>query len=86
LLNKHILHISICDSQGAISKVSSKKFNEKRRHLRVRHKYIRNLIIDGIFSLDFVKSERNILDPLTKRLTHQQVIELSRGIGLKPIN
>jgi len=75
-----------CDSQVAICKVSSKNFNEKRRHLRVRHKFIRNLITDGIISLDFVRLERNIVDLLTKGLERQQVLKSSRGIELKPIN
>jgi len=86
LLNKCIPPIPMhCDSQIAISKVTSKNFNEKRRHLRVRHKFIRNLISHGVISLDFVRSENNIADSLTKRLTRQQVLESSRGIGLNPI-
>ena len=74
-----------CDNQVAISKVTSKKINEKRRHLRVRHKSIRNSISHGIISLDFVKSENNINDLLTKWLMHQQVLQLSWEIGLKLI-
>jgi len=73
LLNKSIPPISMhCDSQVAISKVTSKNFNEKRRHLRVRHKSIRNLISHSVISLDFVRSKNNIADPLTKGLTRQQ--------------
>ena len=54
LLNKSIPPIPMhCDSQVAISKITSKNFNEKRRHLRVRHKSIRNLISHGVISLDF---------------------------------
>ena len=86
LLNKPIPPIPMhCDSQVAISKVTSKNFNEKRRHLRVRHKSIRNLISHGVISLDFVRSKNNIADPLTKGLTRQQVFESSRGMRLKPI-
>ena len=87
LLNQPVPPISMhCDSQSAIAKVNSKNFNEKRRHLRVRHKSIRNLISHGVISLDFVRSENNLADPLTKGLTRQQVLETSRGMGLKPIN
>jgi len=85
-LNKPIPPISVhCDSQVVISKVTRKNFNEKRRHLRVRHKSIRNLISYGVISLDFVRSKNNIADPLTKGLTHQQVLESSREMGLEPI-
>ena len=86
LLNKTIPPIPMhCDSQVAISKVPSKNLNEKRRHLRVRHKSIRNLISHGVISLDFVRSENNIADPLTKGLTRQQVFESSKGMRLKLI-
>ena len=74
-----------CDSQVAISKVTSKNFNEKRRHLRMRHKFIRNLISHGVISLDFVRSENNIADQLTKELTRQQVLESLRGMRLDSI-
>jgi len=87
LLNKPIPSISMhCDSQVTIAKVNSKNFNEKRRHLRVRHKSIRNLISHGVIYLYFVRSENNLADLLTKGLTCQQVLNSSRGIGLKPIN
>ena len=72
LLNKPIPPISVhCDSQVVISKVTRKNFNEKRRHLRVRHKSIRNLISYGVISLDFVRPENNIADSLTKGLMRQ---------------
>jgi len=86
LLNKPIPQIPMhCDNQVDISKVTCKNFNEKRRHLRVRYKSIRNLISHGVISLDFVRSENNIADQLTKGLMCQQVLESSRGIGLELI-
>nr|KYP73871.1 Retrovirus-related Pol polyprotein from transposon TNT 1-94 [Cajanus cajan] len=87
LLNKPIPPISMhCDSQVAIAKVTSKNFNEKRRHLRIRHKSIRNLITHCIISVDFIRFKSNLADPLTKGLTRQQVLESSREMGLKSIN
>ena len=74
-----------CDGQVVMSKVARKNFNEKRRHLRVRHKSIRNLISHGVISLDFVRSENNITDPLTKGLTRQQVLKSSMGMRLESI-
>ena len=73
------------DSQVAISKVTTKNFNEKRRHLRVRHKSMKNFISHGVILLDFVRLENDIVDPLTKGLTRQQVLDSSRGMILKLI-
>ncbi|KAK9691301.1 hypothetical protein RND81_09G188100 [Saponaria officinalis] len=85
MLSKPIPPISMnCDCQAAISKVTSKNFNEKRRHLRVRHKSIKHMISHGVISLDFVRTNDNIADPFTKGLTRQQVLETSREMGLKP--
>jgi len=64
-----------CDSQIVLSKVSSKNVNDKRRHIRVRYKSIRNLITNGIIPFDFVRSKRNIANPSTKRLMHQQILD-----------
>ena len=54
--------------------------------MTIRHKSIRHLISHGIISLDFIKSKKNITDPLTKGLVRQRVIQLSRKMGLKPLN
>ena len=72
LLNKFIPPFPMhCDSQVVISKVTNKNFNEKIRHLRVRHKSIINLISHGVISLNSVWSKNNIVDPLTKGLMRQ---------------
>ena len=56
LMLKHIPLISMhCDCQATITKAKSKNFNEKRRHLRVQHKFIRQLISHDVVSIDFVR-------------------------------
>jgi hypothetical protein len=45
---------------------------------------VRQLIETGVLSMDFVRSERNLADPLTKPLARRLVSETSRGIGLIP--
>ena len=45
---------------------------------------MRQFIDNGVMSLDFVRSERNLADPLTKPLARRLVSETSRGIGLTP--
>ena len=65
------------------SKVTNTNFNEKMRYSRVRHKSIRNLISHYVISFDFVRSENNIVDPCTKGLMRQQVLELSKGMRLE---
>ena len=73
-----------CDSQSAIGRAQSHLYNGKSRHIRRRHNTVRQLLSNGIISIDYVKSKDNIADPLTKGLTREQVEKSSRGMGLKP--
>ena len=74
-----------CDCKSAITIAKNKTFNGKNRHIRLRHNVIKQLLKDGIISIDYVKSEVNLADPLTKPLPRKQILETSRGIGLRLI-
>ena len=62
-----------CDNQVAIAKVKSKIFNEKNRHIRLRHNIVRQLFETRVISLEFMMSELNLVDPLTKPLNKKLV-------------
>ena len=70
-----------CDCQADITRVKSKVYNGKSRHIQLR---LRQLIDNDVMSLDFVRSERNLADHLTKPPAMRLVNETSRGIGLIP--
>uniref|UniRef100_A0A2N9HZD6 Integrase catalytic domain-containing protein n=1 Tax=Fagus sylvatica TaxID=28930 RepID=A0A2N9HZD6_FAGSY len=74
-----------CDSQAAIACAKNKIYNGKKRHIRLRHNIVRQLIGNGVIAMEFVRSEKNLADPLTKGLTRKLVHDTSKGMGLKPI-
>ena len=74
-----------CDSQTAIACARNKIYNRKKRHIRLRHNIVWQLISNAVIAMEFVRSEKNLADPLTKGLTRQLVYDTSRGMGLKPI-
>ena len=83
--NKPVPAILIhCDSQSAIGRAQSSMYNGKSRHIRRRHNTIRQLIKNGIISIDYVKSCDNIADPFTKGISRDQLYKLLRAMGLKP--
>ena len=57
----------------------------KSRHIHRRHNTIKQLLSNGIISIDYKKSKDNIVNPLTKGLSGEHVNCSSRGMGLKPI-
>ncbi len=74
-----------CDYKSAIDKYNQENANVKmNRHLKVRHKSLRYKLKNNIIALNFVKSENNLADQLTKSLSRTVVLESSRGMGLSP--
>ena len=74
-----------CDSTAAIAKVQNRYFNGKRRQIRRKHSTVRELLTNGAVRVDYVRSEENLADPLTKGLAREKVWNTSKGMGLKPI-
>ncbi|KAL6286505.1 hypothetical protein ACE6H2_010895 [Prunus campanulata] len=86
LWSKPVTAICIhCDSMAAQARAKNSVYNGKSRHIRRRHNTIRQLLSNGVISIDYVKSKENIADPLTKGLPREQTLYASRGMGLKPI-
>ncbi|GKB62086.1 zinc finger, CCHC-type containing protein [Tanacetum coccineum] len=76
LWSKPIAPISIrCDSAATLAKAYSQMYNGKSRHLGVRHSMIRELITNGVISIEFVRSQQNLADHLTKGLARDLVLK-----------
>ena len=57
-----------CDSSVVLDLLAQETVNAKlNRHMQIRYKSIKRLMRDYV-TLDFVKSEENLSDPLTKGL------------------
>ena len=57
---------------------------EDGRHLKIRYKSVREKMKQNIIALNFVRSEKNLADHLTKGLSKMVVLESLRGMGLIP--
>nr|GFC13274.1 zinc finger, CCHC-type [Tanacetum cinerariifolium] len=55
-----------CDSAATLEKAYSQMYNGKSKHLGVRHSMVRELITNGVVSIEFVRSQQNLADHLTK--------------------
>ncbi|GJZ87998.1 hypothetical protein Tco_0659780, partial [Tanacetum coccineum] len=84
LWSKPITPISIhCDSVATLAKAYTQMYNGKSRHLGVRHSMIRELITNRVISIEFVRSQQNLADHLTKGLARDLVLKSAEGMGLK---
>ncbi|GJZ11301.1 zinc finger, CCHC-type containing protein [Tanacetum coccineum] len=71
------------DGAATLAKAYSEMDNGKSKHIGVRHSMIRELITNGVVSIEFVRSQQNLVDHLTKGLARDKVIKSVKGMGLK---
>ena len=71
-----------CDCQATIAIAKNKSFNGKNQHIRLRYDAVKQLLKNEIISIDYVKSEMNLANPLTKLLGRKIILETSRGMRL----
>ncbi|OMO62209.1 Zinc finger, CCHC-type [Corchorus capsularis] len=69
-----------CDSQSAIGRAHNDMYNGKSRHMRRRHNTIKQLLSTGVITIDYVRSNDNIADLLTKGLNRELVEKLTKGM------
>nr|GEW82492.1 zinc finger, CCHC-type [Tanacetum cinerariifolium] len=80
---KPITPISIrCDSAATLAKAYRHMCNGKSRHLGVRHSMIHELITNGVMSIEFLRSQQNLADHLTKGPARDLVIKFAEGMEL----
>nr|GFA12880.1 zinc finger, CCHC-type [Tanacetum cinerariifolium] len=84
LWSKPITLISIrCDSIATLARSYSQMYNGKSIHLGVRNRMIHELITNRVVSIEFVRSQQNLADHLTKGLAGDFVLKSTEGMGLK---
>jgi hypothetical protein len=74
-----------CDNQTVIVKVDSSKDNMKSsRHIKRRLKSIRKMRNFGVITLDYIHTEKNLIDLFTKGLSRNVIDAVSKEMDLRP--
>ncbi|GJR34522.1 zinc finger, CCHC-type containing protein [Tanacetum coccineum] len=68
-----------------MAKAYSQIYNGKYKHLGVRYNMVRELIMNGVISMDFFRSQQNLADHLTKGLARDLVHKSAIRMGLNSI-
>jgi hypothetical protein len=68
-----------------MSRAYSNIYNGKSRYISIRHRYIRELFINGVITIVYVKSVNTLANPLTKGLSRDMVRKTTNEMGLKPV-
>ena len=57
-----------CDNQGAIALAKDNKFHSRTKHIDLQYHFIREAVDDGKINVNYIPTEENISDILTKAL------------------
>ncbi|GJZ56676.1 hypothetical protein Tco_0612170 [Tanacetum coccineum] len=68
---------------ATLAKAYIQMYNGKSIHLGVSYSMIHELITNTVISIEFVRSQQNLADHLTKGLARDLVIKSAEGMGLK---
>lgn len=73
------------DSQSCISMIDNQKFSNRTKHIATKYHYIREQVTNGKIKLEYVPSQENTADLMTKPLGSTKTEALRRLAGLRDL-
>lgn len=74
------------DNKSAIALAKNPVHHDRSKHIDTRYHFIRECVQTGDINLEYVRTEEQLADLLTKPLGKQRFLELREKIGMKTIN
>jgi hypothetical protein len=61
--------VILCDNQSCIKMTENPLFHDKSKHIEIRYHYIRDMVQRGVVKLQYVGTDEQVADVLTKPLS-----------------
>jgi hypothetical protein len=62
--------VILCDNESCIKLMENPVFHDKSKHIEIRYHYIRDMVQRGVVKLQYVGTDEQVADVLTKPLSH----------------
>lgn len=72
----------LVDNQGAIALATNPAFHARTKHIGVRHHFIRDQVEDHTISLQYIPTDDQVADVLTKALVYAKHSKFRTAMGL----
>ena len=64
--------VILCDNQSCIKMTKNPVFHDKSKNIEIQYFYIRDLVTKGAVKLDYVSTDEQVADILTKPLSRRK--------------
>ena len=72
-----------CDNQGAMALAKNPQFHARTKHIDIQHHYVREQVTAGNVALEYIPTDRQVADGLTKALCKDKFERFRDLIGLE---
>jgi hypothetical protein len=60
----------LCDNQSYIKMTENPVFHDRSKHIEIRYHYIHDMVQRGALKLQYISTDEQVVDMLTKPLSH----------------
>jgi hypothetical protein len=71
-----------CDNQSCLRLSENPVFHDKSKHIEIKYFYIRDLVRDGAVKLQYVSTDEQVADILTKPLSRMKFVYFREKLGV----
>jgi hypothetical protein len=72
----------LCDNQSCINMTENPLFHDKSKHIEIRYHYIRDMVQRGAIKLQYVNTDEQVADVLTKPLSRVKFEHFRDKLGV----
>jgi hypothetical protein len=74
--------VILCDNQSCIKMTENPVFHDKSKHIEIRYHYIHDMVQKGAIKLQYVGTDEQVVDVLTKPLSHVKFEHFRDKLGV----
>jgi len=74
----------LCDNTSAINISKNPVLHSRTKHIELRYHFLRELVESNVLQLEYISTENQLADILTKPLDQKRFLHLRKAIGMNP--
>ena len=72
----------LCDNQSCIKLSENPVFHDKSKHIEIKYHFIRDMVMKGAMKLDYIATDEQVADVLTKPLAREKFEYFRERLGV----